>query len=220
MSADPALKGAPRIALVLAALALALVVGRATAPRAMNAESAVPGPTLAHDGVPLGYARTRGGAAAAALNYSSLLGRLELQRKPERDRILRALATPELTSRAIPELDRVAGELGRAGYLDTVRGRTVYLPAPLAYRVVDWSGRRATVATWSASVLVTSNRRAAPVISFQTAHTSLEWRGGDWRFAGASRRVPGPAPAIADKPTASAEFLHRIDGFGSPSYGP
>lgn len=83
---------------VLLALIVGLVVGRATrpshdSPRSPRSASDT-GPARSVSGVPLGYARTREGAVAAALSYGVVSARADFLNPSRRAAVLRLIATP------------------------------------------------------------------------------------------------------------------------------
>jgi hypothetical protein len=183
-----------------------------------------PGPRRLEGGVPLGYARTRAGAVAAAGNYAATLGG-PLFLEPARYRAaLGLIAAPELRPRL-----RV-GAAGSASYLDAETGLlsrrrrgepAIARTVPIGYAVDEYRDRRvAAVRVWFTSVM---GRAARPgvVQSWGTITLRLRWM-GDWRLAGWSDAT-GPAPPAVGDPrpdAASAALITATTDLREFTYAP
>jgi hypothetical protein len=164
--------------------------------------------------VPVGYARTREGAVAAATNYSGLLaGPLILN--PDRYRASeRAIAAPSARARVTAE-----GEQAITAVNDSTQavaearrgGHVVVRYTPIAYRVTSYDASRATVSIWGLW-LVGEEDLLAPTQTWSTRNLDLEWSGGDWRLAG-SGASPGPAPQLGQQATQSPELPSQLIDF-------
>lgn len=207
----------PIVVGIVAALVVGLIVGRATAPDAPSTErpatpnAAGTGPTREQAGVPVGYARSSQGAAAALLNYSVVLSRLLLEPPERRGAALDVLATPEFATETARQLQRArtAAEQGPLGPALRGDGTAIYRGGPLGFRVVRFSREEAVVDTWAFGV-VAADPGLDPQMTFQTATSTLVWRNGDWKLA-ASRSRPGPAPRVTGPRVSGRAF---VDGAG------
>jgi len=211
---------------IFAALVVGLLVGRATVPDAPRSDrpatggGAGPGPTRERAGVPVGYARSSEGAAAALLNYSVVLSRLLLESPDRRSAALDVLATPEFATVTTRQLQRarVAADEGPLGPALRGDGNAVYRGGPLGFRVVRFSRDEAVVDTWAFGV-VAADPGLDPQMTFQTATSTLVWRGGDWKLA-ASRSQAGPAPRVTGPRVSGRVFVDGAGRLRELRYGP
>ena len=179
------------------------------------------GPTDTVNGIPVGYERSREGAAAAALAYATALARPEfITDAARRSAILEAVATPEAARRSERRDYSAIAEL--PVYRATRQGApSVWQTTPLAYRLGAYSGDDAQVSIWS--MAITGAGGGAPVAAFGTGALSLTWRNGDWKFAGdvgTDRDGPTPAPVEGASPTSTDEFRERLRGLEGVRYLP
>lgn len=224
--------GGPSVGVVLAMVAALIVgglVGRLTAPDDPGRATPRPspdgqvgvGPARVQAGVPVGYARSEEGAAAALLNYSVVLARLVLEPPTERRAALAALATPEFAQRTATQLDRAraAAEQGPLGAAMRGEGTAVFRGGPLGFRVVRATPDEATVDTWAFG-LVAATSGLEPRMTFQTSTSTLRWVDGDWKLA-ASRSRPGPAPAVDENAQVSGRaFVDSVGRLRELRYSP
>lgn len=180
-----------------------------------------PGPTDMRAGVPVGYERTRDGAAAAATTYLSTLHQLIGSEEDRRRAALEELTAEggesvidEATS-AFATLDEIVAE-ARA----TAPGARLFLrEVPMAFTVGRYTDDRARVELWSLGVIIVENVTQATEV-WSTNTVELVWEGGDWKVWSWDRR-PGPQPVLAaSAPVPAAEILDAIDGWEGYRYVP
>lgn len=181
-----------------------------------------PGPS-SHDGiVPVGFAHTEAGAAAAANAYFATLQRLVLSDQAVREAALRRMAASSAS-------DVVDGGLAalRAvdAFLDDARKQHSEAEAflkeiPVAYRVESGPGdTEAQVDVWSLAVFLVEGRTEATEV-WSTNSVGLVWEGGDWRVAWWVRAT-GPVPAAPRQaPTPSDEMFRAVAGWKGFQHAP
>lgn len=179
------------------------------------------GPTRSVDGIPVGYERSRQGAAAAALAYATALARPEfITDATRRTEILDAIATPDVARRY--ERRDYSAIAQTPVYRATREGKpSVWQTTPLGYRVERYTGADAEVFTWS--MAITGAGRTLPVAAFGTGARRLVWQDGDWKFAGdVGRAQDGPTPALLEtaSPTSTEQFRARLRGLEGLRYVP
>lgn len=176
----------------------------APAPTQKAAESgSVLGPTDIGSGVPLGYAHSKQGAVAAAVNFA---GVLTSQRLVDRDGYLKAV-------REITAPEAADAQLKKAGeYLDTLEnsrhliakaqfGFAVsirYMPA--GYQLVSYENDKATVKVWGSTVLGLE-QEPLPVEAWGTTTFQLRWTGSDWRMVDQRAETTTTVPQVVQHPT-------------------
>lgn len=203
------------------------VLGRLTAPQAnrpptptsspITSDVPGPGPAAVVDGIPVGYPRTREGAAQAAGNYLAALGgRLALD-----------------TGRATAALDRIAEPSSRdrleKGLAASLQGdealwgiqtaarqgqRVVLTQTPIAYRIDAFTPDEATVRVWlNINVGVDNRQRLAAF--FAIGQATLTWLDNDWRLRtfDAGHQEGDVVPACLQTPTATGGVPAKLDGF-------
>ncbi len=171
-----------------------------------------PGPwTIDDDGIPMGFARTRVGAVAAAASYVAT-GQALLDLPPTQlPRAIRRFASTETAERQIAvltdQLDAVRDVLS-AG-----KGRTRYLQAALATRLESFNEDRASVAVWSIGVLWRSGA-ADPQAGWTTSVFDLVWEDDTWKvWAETITSGPAPAPNGGTAPVDATELDRLLAGY-------
>lgn len=214
------------VVLGLLVLVIGFLIGRATAPGGSSPGVAIrprdPGPTRLVSGVPVGYAHTEEGAAAAALNYGAVAARREFLNSRRRKIILGIAATPAFAR----EYERLASP-GLAAALRGPLGQgfkagapTIYQSAPLAYRVVSYTPQRATISGWG--IALSGNTIGfAPQVDFETTTSTLTWSDGDWKVSGGSS-TDGPTPRLSEqsKPTPASQLIQSLQSLRTVHYEP
>lgn len=191
-------------ALALAAIVVllaGLAIGRASAPSGEAVEArASSGPERVEDGVPVGHARSREGAAAAVASYQRAFADPAILRPAVMRQRLEVVASPDYVRTMLaansPGRERLArGPIGQ-GIRHGIQ--TLYVGVPIGYRIESFSPRRARVLTWGFTLL--GNAAAvAPRAYFGLTHTNLLWLGGDWKIAGTEASF-GPTPKLQTPP--------------------
>lgn len=191
-----------RIAPVLIALLLGLLIGRATAPTGSG-----PAPVPAKDGgagtragVPVGFPRTPTGAATAVAAYQRSFASPAILRAGVLRRRIEAVATPDYVDEMLaansPGEQRLAsGPIG-AGLVKGLQ--TLYAAVPVGYRIESFSPQRARVLTWGFTLLG-NVATVEPAAYFGITHTLLLWSEGEWKIAETQAGF-GPTPKLATPP--------------------
>ncbi|MEW6473503.1 MAG: hypothetical protein AB1679_14635 [Actinomycetota bacterium] len=174
-------------------------------------EASRPGPLRFESGVPVGYARTREGAVAAAVSFMAT-GEALLGMSPVEVRAaVRAMATGDAEGALLAETtSRLAA--ARAALAGT-DAPVEYRQAAVAVRVDSFDRERARVAVWNVGVL-SREGVAPPQAGWAVSTFDLAWERGDWKVA-AETIEPGPAPVTneAVAPASAAELRSRLAGF-------
>ncbi|MEV6558289.1 hypothetical protein AB0M22_21430 [Nocardia sp. NPDC051756] len=152
------------------------------------------GPTGVRDGVPVGYARDREGAATAAVNTVQALtqagqGRITMD----------AVGAALLARDPGPHL-RGSMQIGR----DRPTGPDVVNLVPAAVSVTVFNSSSAQVMVWTVAVsrsAITEGAPASVVTAWATHTVELVWERGDWKAKDAIGRVgPSPDEVVAPGP--------------------
>ncbi len=203
---------------VVASVALAALLGVAVGRSLRRTPSAPARPQTAASaggrlvaGVPVGYARTRPAAAAAAMNYVPALGRLPLLGEAARRAALSALVAPGA-------IGRVTAALGRCPDLPAMplpgcgADTTLMRLVPISARVLKYDGRSATVDVWTVTLTATRHSRVIDT-AWSTETVTLGWY-GDWKVRQVASRL-GPVPATYQPPSlwpvAGVELRELVD---------
>ena len=205
------------IVLTLGLVGASALFGRLSAPAPSGSPrlpAQLAGATRMNGDVPVGYAQTRGGAVAAATNFSAVLaGPLVLE--PDRYRAAeRVIATPSAQARVAAEGEQAitAVDGGTQAIAEARRGvRVAVRYTPIAYRVTAYDIGRATVSIWGLW-MVGEQGWLAPTQTWSTRTVVLEWTGGDWKLARSSTS-PGPAPQLGQEAARTAELPPQLTDF-------
>jgi hypothetical protein len=189
-------KAGPALLALVVALALLLagfVAGRSTAaeppePAAtptpgQPAGSAINGPARIVGGVPLGYAHTRDGAVAAALNYASVLTSQRLVDPRAYTDAVAAISAPETRDAEVKKANEYLDALENQYNLvaKAQLGVSVAIRyAPVTHQVVRYTDEQATVRVWGTTVLGIE-QELWPVELWGTTTLRLVWVDDDWR---------------------------------------
>jgi hypothetical protein len=198
-----------RALLIAAAVGLAALLGRLSAPRSEGGQIARPATHLVA-GVDVGYPHSPAGAALAAAGYQrafadrNVLGPGALRRRIEA--VATAEFAPKMLAANSPGTERLAaGPIGRG--LET-QIPTVFFAVPIGRRLISYSPKRAKVLTWGFTLLGNA-ASVEPAAYFGSARTELIWTGGRWRIA-FNRAAFGPTPRLAT-PRHGGEGFDVID---------
>lgn len=208
-------------ATTVVAIWLSFTIGRVSVPPAVNPSlpAQLAGATHMNGDVPVGYARTRAGAVAAATNYSAVLaGTLVLE--PARYRAAESvIASPSAQAQV-----RAEGEQAIAAVDDSTRAvteaqrgvRVLVRYTPIAYRITAYDASRAAVSIWGLW-LVGEQGLLTPTETWSTRTVGLEWTGGDWKLADSST-VAGPTPQAGQQATPTSELPPQLTDFEEYSH--
>jgi hypothetical protein len=179
---------------------------------------AAAGPASVRDGVPVGYARSRAGAIAAATNYVGVQTSTLMLDEGRRRRAVAALAAP--SAAAGLQASAAGNATAMAAALKTSGATGVILKAiPVGARVDRYSDDAATVSIWLTSIGGSTN--GVPVRqSWGVTTVTLQWAGGDWKQVSAST-TRGPVPLADDaQATAASELIGKTKDFKEYTYAP
>ena len=180
------------------------------------------GPRAVEAGVPVGYARSEPGAAAAATAYLTVAAeQLLLLEGRAREAALDRMLVPGASAQTRAAVGGSTAVLERVRKAASTSGtpRAVLRNLPVAYRVDAFSEARARVSVWAAAVWSIAGV-GGPGEAWTTTVVELEWVDGDWRLWSLTSRE-GPTPATTSGPVAGTdELIGALDGFSSYRYGP
>lgn len=189
------------LAACLATLLLGLLAGFSLAPTGSERAAApAAGAARSVAGVPVGFAKTPKGAAAAVAAYQRAFADPAILRPRVLRARIEAVATPDYAQRMLaansPGAERLtSGPLG----LGLRRGvRTLYAAVPIGYKLRSYRPGRARVITWGFTLLGNA-ATLEPAAYFGLSDTELVWLGGRWRIA-ETRAGFGPTPRLATRP--------------------
>lgn len=179
------------------------------------------GPTATDGVVPVGFARSRDGAVAAATTFLSTLHHLVARPPEERRSALDTLAADgadALVDEALAAFSVFDGVV--AGARTAMPDARVLLrEVPVAYTLTQYTDDRARVEVWSLGLLVVEGVTQATEV-WSTNEVELVWTGGDWRVWSWGRSA-GPQPATGDiEPTPASEVLDAVDRWEGFRYVP
>jgi hypothetical protein len=200
-SSNPSTGTTRRAAFLLVAflvLIAGVLIGRASAPGATveSTSPAASGPTATRAGVPVGYAHTRRGAAAAVALYERAFADPAILKSAVMRRRIEVVASPDYvrTMLAANSPGRERLERGPIGQGVAHGIQTLYLGVPIGYRIESFSRSRARLLTWGFTLLGNASA-VAPRAYFGLTHTDLVWLDGDWKIAGTEASF-GPTPKM------------------------
>lgn len=160
---------------VLVALAVGTATGYWLRPAPVAPDPDRPGPTRWADGVPTGYARSRDGAASAAINHLVTLYGQGVARD-EREGVLDVVA-------ADGALERLDSHITEAQGPDADPDWPAARGGGLGYHVASYDDDRATVEVWLAASAAGGDMWGLREVAGRVARVELTWEGGDWRIA-------------------------------------
>ena len=171
----------------------------------------VPARRRIRGGIPVGFARTKDGARAAAVAYV-LTGRTLINLAPTlADNAVRSMSASASADMQVAtteqQLDRLRAVLAPGS------GPTRYLQAVLATRIDAFTPDRARVSVWNVGVLSRAGV-AAPQAGWTTSVFELVWERDDWKVW-SETITPGPAPALnaGAAPATSEQLESALNGF-------
>jgi hypothetical protein len=207
---NPRPRGAALALAALLVLLAGLLIGRASDPSEGAVEAPVSsGPTRVQNGVPVGHARTREGAAAAVASYQRAFADPAILQPGVMRRRLEVVASPDYVQTMLAANSPGRQRLARGPIGQGIRHgiQTLYVGVPIGYRLESFSTRRARVLTWGFTLL--GNAAAvAPRAYFGLTHTNLVWQGGDWKIAGTEASFgPTPKPQTPPGPVGGYDVM-------------
>ncbi|MFD8897595.1 hypothetical protein [Streptomyces ardesiacus] len=175
------------------------------------------------NGVPVGYPRSKDGAAAAAVNFQvarSSPGYFTDQAL--RHQVLKTVMTSSaLASQQAQDDQTVKGLMAALGVTEQTAPDMVMRAASLGTSVRSYSDDTATVRVWMSEVVgVPTDKSKMPVSGTYSTYTLiLQWQDGDWKIATIDQ-VEGPTPLVAADQSASSTDEMRLANkeFEAPRY--
>ncbi|MFD6329175.1 hypothetical protein ACFWGI_06300 [Streptomyces niveus] len=174
-------------------------------------------------GVPVGYPRTRDGAAAAAVNYQSARSSPGyFTDEALRHQVLRTVMADSALAGQQAQDDRTAkGLMASLGVTEQTAPDMVMRAASLGTTVRTYSDDTATVRVWMSEVVgVPTDESKMPVSGTWSTYTLiLQWQDSDWKVA-AIDQADGPTPLVAtDQSASSTDDMRLADQeFEAPRY--
>lgn len=174
-------------------------------------------------GVPVGYPRTKDGAAAAAVNYQvarSSPGYFTDQAL--RHQVLKTVMTSSaLASQQSQDDQMVKGLMAALGVTEQTAPDMVMRAASLGTSVRSYSEDTATIRVWMSEVVgLPADKSKLPVSGAYSTYTLiLQWQDGDWKVATIDQ-TEGPTPLVpADQSASSTEDMRLANKeFKAPRY--
>jgi hypothetical protein len=197
------------LGLTAGALTIGVLAGLALGGNGGGPKQTGPGPKASIAGVPIGYERSKAGAASAALNYETAL----TAAGPAGYRtVLGAITDPSdrnaITEAMQPGMEIISKQLGEGA---------VVRSAVLGYRVNSYDSNVAEVEVWEVGTLAAANQ-PVPQAGWTTTTVRVRWSDGDWRIAEAPTTKKGPTPQQPDEPTETQEFIDSIRPLAGAHY--
>lgn len=172
--------------------------------------------------MPVGFARSAPGAAAAATTYLTVAAEsLLLMDASAREAAVRRMLVPNASAESVASVAGDPALLERVRKAASTSGtpRAVLRNLPVAYRVDAFSPARAKVSVWATAVWSIAGV-GGPREAWTTTSLELEWVEGDWRLWSLSSK-DGPTPATTSGPVAGTEeLIGALAGYSSYRYGP
>lgn len=197
------------IGLAAGALAVGLLAGLALGRNGDKAaETTGPGPTNFVRGVPVGYARTKAGATAAAAAYSRALAQTLGKGADERRALVRAISVPEreqaLLGNATEGLVKIDEALGQAGGFARL--------GLLGQRISSFDSNVAKVQLWTVSVVAKPGAQGQS--SWGAGEVEVRWLQGDWKlWDTGTDPSPDLVPALVGSPSPGDAFEKAASRF-------
>ncbi|MFF7953936.1 hypothetical protein [Streptomyces griseorubiginosus] len=179
--------------------------------------------TSVKGGVPVGYPRTKDGAAAAAVNYQMARSSPGYFTDAAlRHQVLKTMMTPSALSQQEAQDDQTAkGLMASLGVTEQTAPEMVMRAASLGTSVRSFSEDTATVRIWMSEVVgVPTENSKMPVSGTWSTYTLiLQWQDGDWKVATIDLS-DGPTPLVAPDQSASSTEDMRLANkeFEAPRY--
>ncbi|MDF3303189.1 hypothetical protein [Streptomyces tropicalis] len=174
-------------------------------------------------GVPVGYPRTKDGAAAAAVNYQVARSSPGYFTDPAlRHQVLKTVMTSSALANQQAQDDQSTKALMAAlGVTEKTAPDMVMRAASLGTSVRSFSQDTATVKVWMSEVVgVPTEKSKMPVSGSWSTYTMiLQWQDGDWKVATIDL-ADGPTPLVAPDQSASSTDEMRLANkeFEAPRY--
>lgn len=174
-------------------------------------------------GVPVGYPRTKDGAAAAAVNYQAARSSpVYFTDEGLRHQVLKTVMTSTALANQQAQDDQTAqGLMASLGVTAQTAADMVMRAASLGTSMRSYSNDTATVRVWMSEVVgVPTESSKMPVSGTYSTYTLiLQWEDGDWKVATIDQ-ADGPTPLVApDQSASSTEEMGLADkDFEAPRY--
>ncbi|WP_331732842.1 hypothetical protein OG613_48765 (plasmid) [Streptomyces sp. NBC_00015] len=174
-------------------------------------------------GVPVGYPRSKDGAAAAAVNYQVARSSPGyFTDEALRHQVLKTvMASSALASQQTQDDETVKGLMAALGVTEQTAPDMVMRAASLGTSVPSYSDDTATVRVWMSEVVgVPTDASKMPVSGTYSTYTLiLQWQDGDWKVATIDQ-TDGPTPLVAADQSASSTDDMRLanEEFDAPRY--
>lgn len=203
------------VGLVAGAVVIGLFVGLGIGGRdGETKEVAGAGPTKVVAGVPVGYQRSKDGAAKAALGYEAALATLSRSPAAARRDALNVMAVPARREEVVQ-----AGEDAFAFFDKQFGTQGVVRSAVIGYRVKAYDQDAAEVELWEVSVV--GRPETVPARSgWSTRTVRLRWVDGDWRVAELPSEATGPTPQLEGTASDPAEVIEAARELEEVRYVP
>lgn len=174
-------------------------------------------------GVPVGYPRTKDGAAAAAVNYQvARSSPAYFTDEALRHQVLKTVMTSTALANQQAQDDQTAkGLMASLGVTAQTAPDMVMRAASLGTSMRSYSNDTATVRVWMSEVVgVPTDQSKMPVSGTYSTYTLiLQWEDGDWKVATIDL-ADGPTPLVAQDQSASSTDEMRLANqeFEAPRY--